>query len=108
MTGSVLPGQVAFHSISKTITVGLQTRLLCIPKKPCLRCKEALFGGQRSLVFNAGVLTSSFVAWIVRLPLDFHSASSLFRSAIFCIVAEIMFKYCENGIGWVISAGNDK
>ena len=68
MTGSVLPGQVAFHSISKTITVGLQTRLLCIPKKPCLRCKEALFGGQRSLVFNAGVLTSSFVAWIVRLP----------------------------------------
>lgn len=29
-------------------------------------------------------------------------------TAIFCVVAEIMFKYCENGIGWVISAGNDK
>ena len=28
----------------------LQTRLLCIPKKPCLRCKEALFTGKRSLV----------------------------------------------------------
>ena len=65
MTGSVLPGQVAFHSISKTITVGLQTRFLCIPKKPCLRCKEALFGRQRSLVFNAGVIFLVFrLLWI--------------------------------------------
>ena len=29
-------------------------------------------------------------------------------TAIFCIVAERRFKYCENGIGRVISARNDK
>ncbi len=35
----------------KAVFAGLQTRLLWLPNKTCLRCKEVLFGSQRSLVF---------------------------------------------------------
>lgn len=35
----------------RVVFAGLQTRLLWLPNKACLRCKEVLFGSQRSLVF---------------------------------------------------------
>lgn len=35
----------------KAVFAGLQTRLLWLSNKACLRCKEVLFGSQRSLVF---------------------------------------------------------
>ena len=35
----------------RVVFAGLQTRLLWLPNKTCLRCKEVLFGSQRSLVF---------------------------------------------------------
>ena len=34
--------------------VGLKRSLVCIVKKPCLQCKEALFGDKRSLVWKRG------------------------------------------------------
>ena len=34
--------------------VGLKRSLVCIVKKSCLQCKEALFGDKRSLVWKGG------------------------------------------------------
>ena len=34
--------------------VGLKRSLVCIVKKPCLQCKEALFEDKRSLVWKRG------------------------------------------------------